>query len=69
MLYEGSPASGFAQAGNEERGQNVNYCPPLLRPSPPVSTLALRSRTGRLLSLWLFVLRKIQRCRGAGACL
>ena len=24
---------------------------------------------GRLLSLWLFVLRKIQRCRGAGACL
>ena len=29
--------------------------------------LALRSRAGRLLSLWLFVLRKIQRCRGAGA--
>ena len=29
--------------------------------------LALRSHAGRLLSLWLFVLRKIQRCRGAGA--
>ena len=30
---------------------------------------ALRLRVDRLLSLWLFVLRKIQRCCGAGACL
>ena len=37
MLCGGSPASGVAQAGNEERGQNVNYCPP---PSTPFTACA-----------------------------
>ena len=33
----GAPASSVAQAGNEERGQNVNYCPP---PSTPFTACA-----------------------------
>ena len=37
VLCGGSPASGVAQAGNEERGQNVNYCPP---PSTPFTACA-----------------------------
>ena len=37
---------------------------------PPTAVHApslVRSRADRALPLWLFVLRKIQRCRGAGA--
>ena len=37
VLYERSPASGVAQAGNEERGQDVNHCPP---PSTPFTACA-----------------------------
>ena len=37
VICGGSPASGVAQAGNEERGQNVNYCPP---PSTPFTACA-----------------------------
>ena len=37
VLSGGSPASGVAQAGNEEGGQNVNYCPP---PSTPFTACA-----------------------------
>ena len=37
MLRGGSPASSVAQAGNEERGQNVNYCP---LPSTPFTACA-----------------------------
>ena len=37
MLRGGSPASGVVQAGNEEGGQNVNYCPP---PSTPFTACA-----------------------------
>ena len=42
-------------------GAGITPPPPsLLRPSPsvPAYLLAVRSRAGRLLSLWLFVLRK-----------
>ena len=54
MLRGGSPTSGVVQAGNEEGGQNVNYCPP---PSTPFTacahllyarTLAARCRCGCL---------------------
>ena len=36
-VAERSPASGVAQAGNEERGQDVNHCPP---PSTPFTACA-----------------------------
>ena len=39
-------------------GQNVNYCPPPFYALHRLCPLALRSHAGRLLSLWLFVLRK-----------
>ena len=37
VLCSGLFASGVVQAGNEERGQNVNYCPP---PSTPFTACA-----------------------------
>ena len=67
MLRGGSPASGVAQAGKEGGGAECELLPSPFYALHRLCPLALRSRAGRLLSLWLFVLRKIQRCRGAGA--
>ena len=67
----GVPVSDGAQAGGERGGSRVQTTAAL--PTFPPFTACARSlyalRTGRALPLWLFVLRKIQRCRGAGACL
>ena len=49
-----------------EQSVSVLSCALLLSPPLPF-TACVRSLL--LLLLWLFVLRKIQRCRGAGACL
>ena len=70
----GYAARGIACQRCRTGGQRREGAECELLPSPfyalhRLCPLALRSRAGRLLSLWLFVLRKIQRCRGAGACL
>ena len=45
VLCRGSPASGVAQAGNEEGGAECELLPsPLLRPSPPVPTCSTLAR-------------------------
>jgi len=49
-----------------EQSASVLSCALLLSPPLPF-TACVRSLL--LLLLWLFVLRKIQRCRGAGACI
>ena len=58
VLCGGSPASGVAQAGNEEEGAECELLPSPFYALHRLCPLALRSRAGRLLSLWLFVLRK-----------
>ena len=55
---EGSPASGVAQAGKEEGGAECELLPSPFYALHRLCPLALRSRASRLLSLWLFVLRK-----------
>ena len=55
--------------GRRKEGAEYELLPSPFYALHRLCPLALRLRAGRLLSLWLFVLRKIQRCRGAGACL
>ena len=43
----------------------MHYCPPPSYALHRLCPLAVRPRAGRALPLWLLVLRKIQRCRGA----
>ena len=62
----GTPTSSDTQAGRVGGGQKL--LPPPRSALHRLCPFAVRLRAGRLLSLWLFVLRKIQRCRGgAGA--
>ena len=68
VLRGGTPASSDVQAGEEEEGAECELLPSPFSALRRLCTLAIHPRAGRaLLPLWLFVLRKAQRCRGAGA--
>ena len=69
VLCGGSSTGGVAQAGKEGRGQNMNYCPPPSTPFTACANLLYARAPVACCRCGCVFLRKIQRCRGAGACL